>query len=150
MTRRAYSTRQRELVLALMAAHDDAYLTVDEACELLGRGGEAVGRTTVYRTLERLAADGRVVKVSGNRGEAAQYRALGVSAGTIGESARADHGQLRCERCGRAFPLDCEMLGAFSAHVLEHHGFSIDQRRTVIYGLCAACRAEAAGDAAHV
>ncbi|VWL95889.1 Zinc uptake regulation protein [Collinsella sp. AK_207A] len=138
MTRQRYNTRQRGVISALMGSCSDRYLSVDEVCELLRARGEAVGRTTVYRTLERLAAEGCVAKVSGIRGEAAQYRGVPVAddADAVGPM-----GQLRCERCGRAFPLDCDMLQSFVHHVSHEHGFLVDQRRTVIYGVCAACQA---------
>lgn len=144
MTRQRYNTRQRGVISALMGSCSDRYLSVDEVCELLRARGETVGRTTVYRTLERLAAEGRVAKVAGIRGEAAQYRGVPAAdnAGAVGPM-----GQLRCERCGRAFPLDCDMLQSFVHHVSREHGFLVDQRRTVIYGVCAACQT-AEGDAA--
>lgn len=143
MARQPYNTRQRELVRSLMDAHRNAYFTVDDVCAQLRRQGEAVGRTTVYRTLERLVADGLMTKVADIRGGAAQYRSVPAQAAEATDTA---HGQLRCERCGRVFPLDCDMLGAFAEHVGHEHGFVIDERRTVLYGLCADCRAKDAGD----
>ena len=137
MARQAYNTRQREIVLSLMARNADSYLTVDSVCRLLAEEGSGVGRTTVYRTLERLVSEGKMSKVPGIRGEAAQYRALAPEA-PVGSM-----GQMRCVRCGRVYPLDCQMLESFAKHVLQEHGFAIDQRKTVIYGLCPACRAEA-------
>lgn len=141
MARQPYNTRQRELVRSLMDAHTDSYLTVDAVSALLASDGHHIGRTTVYRALERLSAEGLVAKVAGIRGEAAQYR--GIPAGEA--SHPGEMGQLRCVRCGRAFPLDCEMLASFDEHVLHEHGFAIDPRLTVLYGMCAACRVEVAG-----
>ena len=141
MPRQAYNTRQRELVVSLMRGRARDYLTVDRVCELLRQTGLSVGRTTVYRTLERLVSEGAAAKVAGIRGEAAQYRVIDAAADA------GSRGQLRCTRCGRALPLDCEMFGAFKRHVLREHGFAIDQRQTVIYGLCADCRAAAASEA---
>lgn len=128
-----YNTRQRQVVLACMDAHRDAFLSVEDVCDLLSRSGETVGRTTVYRTLEALAAEGALAKVAPAQGIAARYRSLAA------DSATTAQGQLCCLGCGCAMPLDCEMLGAFSAHVREDHGFAIDQRRTVLYGYCRAC-----------
>lgn len=144
MARQPYNTRQRELVRSLMVAHANSYLTVDAVSALLASGGHHIGRTTVYRALERLSAEGLVAKVAGIRGEAAQYR--GIPAGAA--SHPGETGQLRCVRCGRAFPLDCEMLASFDSHVLHEHGFAIDPKLTVLYGMCAACRAGSAGQPA--
>ncbi len=134
-----YQTKQKSLVLACMEEHANAYLSVDEACAALHAAGENVGRTTVYRILEASVADGSMAKVAGARGDAARYRSRG--------SAAASQGQLSCLICGRAYPLDCSMLQNFADHVESHHGFVIDQARTVLYGLCDSCRAT--GEATH-
>ena len=151
MARRStYSTRQRGLILGLLAGHPDAFLTVDEVLAGLTAGGARVGRTTVYRTLEALVAEGVMAKVADVRGGAARYRMLAAAAGEAPAGASA-HGQLRCVSCGKIIPLDCDMLGTFARHVEQDHGFTIDARRTVLYGLCADCRAAQAGrgGAAH-
>ena len=143
MARRAsYSTRQRGLILGLLTDHPDAFLTVDDVLAGLMASGTRVGRTTVYRTLEALVAEGTMAKVADVRGGAARYRMLATDARDAGSDPPA-HGQLRCVSCGRVIPLDCDMLGAFARHVEEDHGFAIDARRTVLYGLCADCRAAA-------
>lgn len=90
--------------------------------------GGSVGRSTVYRSLEAMAAEGAALKATAPNGEA-RYRVADGSASA----------QLVCLECGRALPLDCHMVGGFSDHVLEHHGFRIDAARTVLYGLCKEC-----------
>lgn len=130
--RASYNTEQRRLVMARMDACTGRYQTVDEVFEGLRDAGHAIGRTTVYRTLERLVDEGSVSKVIGTRGNSAFYRRLDASP--------EPQGQLLCVRCGRVFPLDCSMLSSFADHVREHHGFVIDQRRTVLCGTCDDCR----------
>jgi len=47
-----------------------------------------------------------------------------------------------CECCGRLFHLDCSQLEALSEHIREHHGFLLDYKNTILYGVCAACLAK--------
>lgn len=129
-----YNTRQRQAVLACLQGRKDTFLSVDDACALLAASGEGVGRTTVYRTLESLVEEGLLSKVAPARGVAARYK-------LAPEADDAGQGQLCCLGCGRAMPLDCDMLDAFAAHVRKDHGFAIDQRRTVLYGYCQDCLA---------
>ena len=133
-----YNTKQRQLVMACMAAHQDAFLTVDDVCDRLREGDRAVGRTTVYRTLEALAQEGTLSKVVSARGAAARYKLLPQAP----EADASAQGQLCCLACGRAIPLSCEMLGSFATHVRRDHGFVIDGRRTVLYGYCQDCLAK--------
>lgn len=130
-----YSTRQRELVISLLRENPSDFMTVDAACSAIAKTGQRIGRTTVYRTLESLAAEGTVAKVADVRGRAAQYRLLAPEDGQ-----GTPQGQLRCTRCGKIIPLDCHMLGDFTRHVEQEHGFAIDRQRTVFCGLCADCR----------
>ena len=36
--------------------------------------------------------------------------------------------------------MDCSHLGELYDHLLEGHGFAINPRRTMFYGLCQKCR----------
>lgn len=135
--RRTYNTRQRQAVLGFLAAHADRYLSVDEVHEMLHEEGIEVGRTTAWRTLEALTEQGSVAKVVAPGGAESRYRLI--------DPAHADEGQLVCLRCGRALLLDCDMLVAFRKHVLQDHGFQIDPKRTVLYGLCRSCLEAATG-----
>ena len=127
--RRRYKTKQREAVVAYMASNCERYLSVDDVWAGISVAGEHVGRTTVYRALEAMVAEGLALKATAPNSEA-RYRQAG----------KTKTGQLVCLSCGRALTLDCSMVGDFESHVLEHHGFSIDASRTVLYGLCGACR----------
>ena len=55
-----YSTRQRAAVLAALQANAGKYMGAEEVVEAIRQGGAAVGRTTVYRTLETLTREGVV------------------------------------------------------------------------------------------
>ncbi len=127
-----YKTEQRQLVATCLEQNADRYQTVDEILGILRSQGSNIGRTTVYRTLERLSQEGQVTKVVGAPGSSAFYR--------LATPDDAEQGQLLCLGCGRVFPLDCSMLASFADHVLEHHGFELDSRRTVLCGECADCR----------
>ena len=123
-----YRTRQRQLVEECLAENPGRYLSVDAVCAAIAQDGERIGRTTVYRALEAMAADGRALKAAVPGGEAS-YR--------IAEDGAA--GQLVCLECGGVEPLDCGTAGEFAHHVLEHHGFKADPARTILYGQCHSC-----------
>ena len=92
-----------------------------------------IGRTTVYRGLERLQKEGAVLKVPSVEGAPAQYR-------FIRDEERKNYGKLVCLECGHTIPLQCGCIDHFVGHVLDEHGFEIDQSRTIFYGYCDSCR----------
>ena len=55
-----YHTRQKDSILALLQEQEEQFLTVDEIRLRLTQDGISVGQSTVYRTVERLVADGVV------------------------------------------------------------------------------------------
>lgn len=125
---RTYKTKQREFVLAYITKNAGRYLSVDEVWTGISSEGGKVGRTTVYRCLEAMAANGEALKATTPGGEA-RYRLMENPEGA----------QLVCLECGQALPLECHMVSDFSAHVLDRHGFRINTTRTVLYGLCSMC-----------
>ena len=125
----AYMTKQQQAVLACIRGCADG-VGAAELTELLHRQGEAVGLTTVYRQLERLEGQGLVHKVTTEEGACYRY---------------CDGGEgncflLRCESCGRVIHADCGQLRAFYQHLEQAHHFTVDPRKTVLSGLCDACR----------
>ena len=66
-------------------------------------------------------------------GAPAQYR-------FIRDEERKNYGKLVCLECGHTIPLQCGCIDHFVGHVLDEHGFEIDQSRTIFYGYCDECR----------
>ena len=63
MTERGrYKTKHHESVREVLLNNPSRCYTVDSLCELLNEEGHHIGRTTVYRQLEKMAADGEALK----------------------------------------------------------------------------------------
>ena len=126
-----YSTKQQQAVLRCLEARRDQSLTAADLAEDLRREGCPVGLATIYRQLERLEGQGLVHKVSTEEGACYQY---------CDKTVHRDCFLLQCEGCGAIFHMDCSHLGELYGHLLESHGFAINPRRTMFYGLCGKCR----------
>ncbi len=87
-------TRQRRAVAAALQSFDD-FRSAQDIHELLRRGGENVGLSTVYRTLQALADGGEVDMLRTEDGEAVYRRC----------SARHHH-HLVCRTCGRTVEVE--------------------------------------------
>ena len=124
-----YQTRQRKLVSACLQDGVGRYQTVDEVWHAATSTGKSIGRTTVYRNLESMVEDGSALKAVSPGGEASYHLYQNETSG-----------QLVCLECRNAYPLTCHMVAELSDHVLDHHGFKILPARTVLYGICDACR----------
>ena len=109
-----YSTRQQKLILECLQEQGDTFYTIDQFMDILRGKDIHIGRTSV-------------------EGAAAQYR-------FVRDEERKNYGKLVCLECGHTIPLQCGCIDHFVGHVLDEHGFEIDQSRTVFYGYCDGCR----------
>lgn len=127
----AYMTRQQQAVLKCIESCPCGRATAMDLMQMLRQEGQTVGLSTVYRQLEKLVAQGKVHKLLTEEGACYQY---------CDKTVHRDCFLLQCEGCGAIFHMDCSHLGELYGHLLESHGFAINPRRTMFYGLCGKCR----------
>ena len=130
----SYMTRQQQAVLSCIEGCSGG-CTAGELTELLHAQGQSVGLTTVYRQLEKLERRGLVHKIVTDEGARYQY----CRAHTAGRACF----MIECEQCGRMEHVTCAHLDELYDHLAQEHGFRINPRRTLFYGLCQACSQEA-------
>ena len=127
----AYMTRQQQAVLKCIESCPGGRATAMDLMQMLRQEGQTVGLSTVYRQLEKLVAQGKVHKLLTEEGACYKY---------CDKTVHRDCFLLQCEGCGAIFHMDCSHLGELYGHLLESHGFAINPRRTMFYGLCGKCR----------
>ena len=130
-----YQTKQHAAILQVLQGAT-GHLTAMEICDRLRDAGQPVGSATVYRHLDRLVENGAVRKYIIEEGKGACYQYVGDHADC------AQHYHLKCAVCGRLLHVECAYLDKVAAHILEHHGFQLENEKTVFYGVCRDCRQE--------
>lgn len=128
-----YKTKQKDLILNCLIQNKDKHVTVDEIIFSLRKAKDAVGKTTVYRYLDKLVSQGTVRKYFIEEGAGACYQYID----TLNQC--HEHFHLKCVDCGELIHLECRYLDQMYAHVLSNHNFHIDQSKTVLYGKCKGC-----------
>lgn len=122
-------TRQRTAVAAALGT-GHAFRSAQELYEQLRAAGERVGLTTVYRTLQAMAANGEVDALRTADGETVYRRC-----------ARDDHHHhLVCRSCGTTVELAADEVEAWTAQVADRHGFTDVSHTMEIFGTCRPCR----------
>ncbi len=122
------STRQRAAVAALLAETDE-FRSAQDLHDLLRRRGDAVGLTTVYRTLQTLAEAGEVDVLRTDDGEAVYRRC-----------STGHHHHLVCRGCGRTVEVAGPTVERWADQVAAEHGFTEVSHTLEIFGTCAECR----------
>lgn len=131
---KGYKTKQRSRILEFLIENKERHVRVEEVTDWLREHGGSVGKSTVYRYLDKLVEQGEVRRYHLAEGMGACYQYGG------GQEACHCHYHMKCTGCGRLFHVECEQLGGLTAHIEKDHDFVIDLSKTVFYGLCSSCQ----------
>lgn len=126
-----YATQQRQMLLAFLKEHSDEQFSVEELFERLCPD-EGISISAIYRNISQMAAEGSVQRFSKPGSRKFLYQYVG------GEDCR-EHLHLKCEKCGQIFHMDDQSMQTLLLAAMRSDGFSIDTRKTVLYGLCKSC-----------
>ena len=121
----------------LLEAVED-FRSAQELYEELRRRGDAIGLTTVYRTLQSLADAGEIDMLRTDSGEAIYRRC----------SAHHHH-HIVCRHCGRTVEVEGPTVERWAEKVAAGNGFSDITHMVEIVGTCATCATSARTDPAE-
>lgn len=139
MERISYNTKQKNLILAFLKDNTDKQLTCDEIVSLINSSGSLVGKTTVYRYLIKLAEVGELRKIIDAKDKITRFQYIDK------ELHCHSHMHLKCLSCGDFIHLCCDFMNGVNEHISKHHNFTVDNSKTVLYGLCEKCSAKEKG-----
>ena len=72
-----YNTKQKSAIMSCVKTMGDKHFTIDSLCKKMQKSGEMIGRTTVYRFVEKLSAEGVLRKYNALSGESVCYQYVG-------------------------------------------------------------------------
>ncbi len=120
-------TAQRRAILQALREAPGP-LTAQELHELARADAEGLGLATVYRNLNELEREGRVVEVR-LPGDARRYEPAG----------RGHHHHFRCVRCDTVFELELGCPLSMLEDVTLPGGLHVTGHELVLFGVCDAC-----------
>lgn len=129
-----YQTKQRNDILEYLKANPAQHLTADTITDALKQNGVSVGKTTVYRYLDKLASEGKVRRYFVPNSKSACYEFIDPTL------ACNLHYHLKCTGCGALLHVECGLMDQVASHMERDHSFLVDQTKTVLYGLCHDCQ----------
>ena len=121
------STRQRAAISALLENVEE-FRSAQELHDELRRRGEGIGLTTVYRTLQSMAAAGLLDTLRTDSGESVYRRC-----------SEHHHHHLVCRTCGSTVEVEGAAAESWATEVAALHGFSDVSHTIEIFGVCADC-----------
>lgn len=128
-----YNTKQREAILSYLIQLSGEHVTAAQIASYFHEVETAIGRTTIYRHLDKMTESGDLRRYTTDGISGACYQFVDHPQNC------PNHLHLKCETCGELKHLDCDMLHDIHHHVLNEHDFQINSLKTVLYGHCRDC-----------
>jgi len=128
----SYNTKQGEAINEYIVSLKNTHVTAAQIVSHFENREIPVGRTTIYRHLDKLIKEGKLRKysVDGIIGACYQY---------VDDSEELQCLLLKCENCGELIHSDCDVLQKIHQHIFKAHTFRVNTTKTVFYGKCEAC-----------
>ena len=136
MQKSAYKTKQQDFLISYLHEMKGKHFTAEDVRTHFESKQISIGIATIYRQLEKLVAEGTLQKYFIDEHSAACFEYSGENC-----KAEVPHFHLKCEQCGNLFHVECDEIQELSEHLQKEHGFAINPFRTVLYGICNACKA---------
>ncbi len=129
-----YKTKTRYAIIEYLKENADRRFTARDIVDALAEAGVNIDRSTIYRNLERLCGEGKLVKYKESAVNATCYQY------TEGHDSCNKHMHAQCEICGRIFHLDSDLFEKLGQDTKKEYGIEIDYGKTVIICRCSACK----------
>lgn len=130
----SYNTFTRTKINEYLEEKVDRTVTVTDISDYLKDNGCEVNVTTIYRYLDKLISEKKVIKYVAEKGKKAAFQYVGI------DNHCDKHLHLKCVKCGKVEHLECEFMDSIAGHIDKEHGFEIQCRNSIIYGTCEECR----------
>ena len=131
-----YETKQRRILLDYLNAHPEQGFSVEELYEGLSAEHAAdivPGKSTIYRLIARLVSEGLVKRFAAGQGRQFAYQIVACDACDA-------HQHLKCTAGGSLYHMDHAVSEKIMREVLSRSDFSLDEKETVLFGVCKGCK----------
>lgn len=133
-----YKTNNRTKIMDFLIASKDRTVSAADIGIHMEHLNCPVNMTTIYRYLDKLEKEGTVIKYTGTK---SATKASGATYQFVDRDHRCEeHLHLKCTECGAIVHLDCHFMDVIAEHIKSDHGFDIQCKNSVIYGVCRDCR----------
>ena len=136
----SYKTKQQDLLFSYLEEMRGKHFTVEDVIAYFSEKNITLGKATIYRQLEKLVADGKVIRYFIDEKTAACFEYTGECAH------EKNHFHIKCEKCGKLIHIESREILRLQKSILKEHGITLNPHRTVFYGVCSDCQTEAADE----
>lgn len=121
-----YHTKQKDCIIDNIKKYNREF-TIKELYTSMNK---KVGLTTIYRLVDKLVSDGKLIKnITDDNITYYTY---------LEECNCLNHFYLKCNKCNRLIHIDCDCISDLTSHIKKEHNFKLDNN-VIIAGICYEC-----------
>ena len=124
-----YHTKQKEIILDKIKSIKHEF-TIKELYEYINH---EVGMTTIYRLIDKMVSDGKLIKNIKN--DNITYYTY------LCECKCNNHFYLKCQKCDKYIHISCDCINELADHIRSEHKFMLTDK-IIINGICKDCMKE--------
>ena len=129
-----YNTKARKFILEYLVNSTDTTVCATDVLEFLNKNGVSANLTTVYRYLNKLLTEHRLIKITDSKTGRSVFQLVKH------KKSCDNHLHIKCTKCGKLIHLDCEFIDRIKEHILNDHGFTLECTDSILYGICDECK----------
>ncbi|MGP1587066.1 MAG: Fur family transcriptional regulator [Treponemataceae bacterium] len=133
MLQKLYNTKTSSLILNFIKNKTEQGFTAFELLDFLKSQNQIVNKTTVYRNIDKLVANGQLLKRKSTTSDAYMYFYADLDKNC------KSHIHLQCISCGTIYHLCDTNTREYLNNVSDNFDFQIDFPSSVINGICKKC-----------
>ena len=119
-------TIQKDIIYAALCALRN-HPTADAVCNEVQRQYPSVSRATVYRVLNAMAEQGKILRLSVDGADHYDHQTY-------------RHHHVQCTCCGRVDDVETKVIGDMTAAVTNSCGYMITDASLLFHGICQSCQ----------
>lgn len=125
-----YKTRQKSFIYELLEHCKDRSISAIEIKKYCDDNGENIGLSTIYRILNKLCDENKLLKILRENKEA-EYQLLKADCN--------NHMHIKCEKCGELVHLDENSTKKIIKNLDNNYHIKLSLAQSTLIGLCADC-----------
>ena len=130
--KKEYMTCSKKCLLDFLSSHPDSQFTVEQIYESISSNAN-MGKSTVYRLIDRMVNDGTVRRFVPDNSRHFLYQYSGCHS-------PHSHLHLKCTSCGCLLHMEDKQSEEMLSRILKMQDFELDGEKTLLYGKCLNCR----------
>ncbi|MCR5148259.1 MAG: transcriptional repressor [Eubacterium sp.] len=132
--KKGYKTKCKDLIMSYIEAHKNERFSASDISEYITGMDISTNITTIYRNLDKLTAEGRLLKTKNPVNDCCFYQ-------YAGEDKLCDgHLHMQCKVCGKVIHLNDRYMAEVYSYLKKETGFRLDFKASILMGICKDCR----------